>query len=74
MYVMTSSQYGEKGIALTGEQKKGLTVNGTTKGSLFCVGDKLETLQLDGLLGILEGNGASAVIWNKTKKLIGNYL
>ncbi|KAJ5975634.1 hypothetical protein N7481_009341 [Penicillium waksmanii] len=74
MYVMTSSQYGGNGIALTEGQKKGLTVNGTTKGSLFCVGDKLEILQLDGLLGKLEGNGASAIIWNKTNELIGNYL
>jgi hypothetical protein len=74
MYVMTSSQYGGKGIALAEGQNKGLAVNGRTKGSLFCVGDKLETLQLDGLLGKLEGNGASSIIWNKTNELIGNYL
>lgn len=74
MYVMTGSQYGGNGIALTEGQKKGLTVNDTTKGSLFCVGDKLETMQLDGLLGKLERNGASAIIWNKTNELIGYYL
>ncbi|KAE8156867.1 hypothetical protein BDV40DRAFT_280139 [Aspergillus tamarii] len=74
VYVMTSAQYGGKGIALTGGQKQGLTVNGTTEGSLFCVGAKLEALQLDGLLGKLEGNGASDIIWNKTEELIGKYL
>ena len=74
LYVMTSSQYGGKGVPLTEGQEQGLTVNGTTDGSLFCVGDKMETLQLGGLLGDLERSGASDAICNKTNELIGNYL
>lgn len=74
LYVMTSSQYGGKGVPLTEGQEQGLTVNGTTDGSLFCVGNKMETLQLDGLLGDLERNGASDTIWCKTDELIENYL
>lgn len=34
----------------------------------------METLQLGELLGELEQNGASDIIWNKTNELIGNYL
>ncbi|OJZ82075.1 hypothetical protein ASPFODRAFT_51765 [Aspergillus luchuensis CBS 106.47] len=74
MYVITSSQYGGIGVALAEGQTQGLTVNGTMKRSLFCVGDKLDTLQLGELLGKLERNGAADLIWNKTNELIGNYL
>lgn len=71
---MTSSQYGGKGVPLVEGQEQGLTVNGTTDGPLFCVGNKMETLQLGDLLGDLERNGASDTIWSKTDELIGNYL
>ncbi|GIC92423.1 uncharacterized protein Aud_008889 [Aspergillus udagawae] len=74
IYVITSSKYGGKGVSLSEGQTQGTTVKGTADGSLFCVGDKLETLRLDGLLDTLERNGASDVVWSKTNELIGKFL
>ncbi|KAH8589547.1 hypothetical protein B0O99DRAFT_523037 [Bisporella sp. PMI_857] len=73
LYVITSAKYGGNGVPMSEGQKGGLSVKGTTRGSLLCVGDKLETLQLD-LLDSLEKSGAADVIWDKTDELIRDYL
>ena len=74
LYVATSARYGGSGNPLLKGQKQGSTVLGTDNGSLICVGDKLDTLQLDGLLDSLEKSRAAAVIWNKTNEVVGKYL
>lgn len=74
LYVATSARYGGKGVSLEDGQEQGLTVKGTVNNSLLCVGDKLTTLQLDGLLDKLEDTGASQKIWNKTNDVLENYL
>ncbi|KAF7590843.1 hypothetical protein BBP40_002312 [Aspergillus hancockii] len=72
LYVVTSARYGESGISLLEGQTAGLTVKGTTNGSLFYVSIKLDTLLLHGLLDMLEKSGAADMIWNKTNEFFEN--
>ncbi|KAK4463435.1 hypothetical protein QBC42DRAFT_324213 [Cladorrhinum samala] len=74
LYVITSAKYGGDGVPLQRGQEHGLTVKGELNGSLFCVGDSLDTLELGELLSFLESSGAGDVIWNKTEEIIGKYL
>ncbi|KAH8428358.1 uncharacterized protein LDX57_006059 [Aspergillus melleus] len=74
LFVMTSAKYGGNGVPIREGQEVGLTVQGTRIGSLLCVGDKLETLNVGGLLDSLVETGASDTVWNHTNKLIGMYL
>jgi hypothetical protein len=67
LYVITSAKYG-------GDKGTGLTVQGTSDGSLFCVGDKLETLNNGDLLDSLVARGAADTICSYTDKLIAGYL
>ena len=53
LFVMTSAKYGGNGVPIGEGQEVGLTVQGTRNGSLLCVGDKLETLSVGGLLNWL---------------------
>ncbi|KAI3003895.1 hypothetical protein CBS147346_5214 [Aspergillus niger] len=59
LYVMTTAKYGGDGVSLGDKQQTGLTVQGTKDGSLFCVGDKLETLDNGDLLQSLVDSGAA---------------
>ncbi|KAJ9373881.1 hypothetical protein DTO282E5_1237 [Paecilomyces variotii] len=73
LYVITSAKYGGSGVPLREGQGVGLTVKGTGNGSLFCVGDKLETLKLGDLLDSLEDNGSADLIWTHVDRMIGKY-
>lgn len=74
LFLSTSAKYGGKGVSMGDEVVGGLTVTGTAGESLFSVDDKLETLRIDDVLGLLERNGAADVIWEKTAEIIGGYL
>ncbi|KAE8383453.1 hypothetical protein BDV26DRAFT_302971 [Aspergillus bertholletiae] len=74
LFLMTSAKYGGNGVPVSEGQKGGWTVQGTSSGSLLCVGDQLETLNLGDLLNSLEQSGAADTIWNHTERLIGAYL
>ncbi|KAL2127668.1 hypothetical protein VTI74DRAFT_10327 [Chaetomium olivicolor] len=74
LYAITSAKYGGNGVPLQQGQEQGLTVKRTLNGSLFCVGDSLDTLELGELLSSLENSGAGDVIWNKTEEIIGEYV
>ncbi|GLA53950.1 hypothetical protein CBS147343_3361 [Aspergillus niger] len=74
LYIMTSAKYGGYGVPIGEEQETGLTVQKTRDGSLLCVGDKLETLNVGDVLDSLERNGAADKVWSLTNELIGDYL
>ncbi|KAJ1713256.1 short-chain dehydrogenase [Aspergillus flavus] len=74
LYVMTSAKYGGSGVPIGEGQATGLTVQKTRDGSLLCVGDKLETLNVGDVLDSLENDGAADKIWDLTNQLIGEYL
>lgn len=74
LYVMASAKYGGYGVPIGEGQATGLTVQKTRDGSLLCVGDKLETLNVGDVLDSLENDGAADKIWDLTNQLIGEYL
>ncbi|KAL3440307.1 hypothetical protein BJX65DRAFT_300577 [Aspergillus insuetus] len=74
LYIMTSAKYGGDGVPIGHGQVAGLTVQGKSDGSLLCVSDKLETLDISGVLDSLAEGRAADTIWNYTNTLIGDYL
>ncbi|KAL2844572.1 hypothetical protein BJY01DRAFT_214871 [Aspergillus pseudoustus] len=74
LYIMTSAKYGGDGVPVGQGQVAGSTVQGTSDRSLLCVGDKLETLDVGGVLDSLAESGAADTIWDYTNTLIGSHL
>ncbi|KAH7142912.1 hypothetical protein B0J13DRAFT_596172 [Dactylonectria estremocensis] len=74
LYLMTSAEYGGKGVEVLKERSAGLTVNHQAAGSLFSVNDVMETLQQDTLLADLEAMGAPDAIWDYTVKTVAPWL
>jgi hypothetical protein len=74
LYLMTSAQYGGKGVPLAAGRSPGLTMARTEKaGSLFLVNDKLKELHQEKTMTQLQAVDAGEVVWRKLEETIGAY-
>ncbi|KAF4414914.1 short-chain dehydrogenase [Fusarium acutatum] len=74
LYLMTSAEYGGKGVNVMEGRSPGLTVTSQSGGSLFSVNDVMKTLQQDTLLAGLEAMGAPNAIWDYSVKTLAPWL
>jgi hypothetical protein len=74
LYLMTSAEYGGKGVDVPEERSPGLTVTHQIGGSLFSVNDVMKDLQQDALLAGLEAMGAPKAIWDYSVKTLAPWL
>ncbi|KAM0324797.1 hypothetical protein ACHAQA_007763 [Verticillium albo-atrum] len=74
LYLMTSAEYGGKGVEVPKERSAALTLNRQTSGSLFSVDDKMESLEQDALLALLEAKDAPRAIWDHSVTTIAPWL
>ncbi|KAK2668169.1 Short-chain dehydrogenase/reductase SDR [Fusarium oxysporum f. sp. vasinfectum] len=74
LYLMTSAEYGGKGVNVTEGRSAGLTVTHQIGGSLFSVNDVMKNLQQDTLLAGLEAMGAQNAIWDYSVKTLAPWL
>ncbi|EXM12545.1 hypothetical protein FoTM2_009128 [Fusarium oxysporum f. sp. vasinfectum] len=74
LYLMTSAEYGGKGVNVTEGRSAGLTVTHQIGESLFSVNDVMKNLQQDTLLADLEAMGAQNAIWDYSVKTLAPWL
>ncbi|KAF5612771.1 short chain dehydrogenase reductase family [Fusarium sp. NRRL 25303] len=74
LYLMTSAEYGGKGVNMTDGRSAGLTVTHQVGGSLFSVSDVMKPLQQDTLLAGLEDIGAPNTIQDYSVKTLAPWL
>lgn len=74
LYLMTSAEYGGKGVAVPGARSSDSAMNHQTGGTLFAVNDVMEILQQDKLLERLQDQGAPDAIWDYTVKSVASWL
>ncbi|KAH6995395.1 hypothetical protein EDB80DRAFT_755437 [Ilyonectria destructans] len=72
LYLMTSAEYGGKGVDIPNGRELGQTLTHSTGGSVFSVNDKMEIIQQDDLLADLEKMGASQKIWDHTVEALNS--
>ncbi|KAL6407462.1 putative oxidoreductase [Ilyonectria robusta] len=72
LYLMTSAEYGGKGVDVPNGRELGQTLTHSTGGSVFSVSSKMEIIQQDDLLADLEKMGASQTIWDHTVEALNS--
>lgn len=72
LYLMTSAEYGGKGVDVPNGREMGQTLTHSTGGSVFSVNSKMEIIQQGDLLADLEKMGASQKIWDHTVKALNS--
>lgn len=70
LFLITSAEFGGKGVAVQSGREAAQTLNHSVNGSLFSVDDKLQALQQDELLTKLEEKEASRKIWDHTMRIL----
>jgi hypothetical protein len=70
LYLITSSQFGGKGVLLPYGQESGLTIVKTGRGALFCVNERMECTQQESVLGQLKLRSADEIVWEKTAEVL----
>ena len=74
LYLITSAQFGGKGVPLPEGVVGGVTIAKTESGALFCVNDQIDCFQLDSVLGKIKSKNADAIMWNKTQEALAPYI
>lgn len=74
LYLITSAQFGGKGVPLPEGVVRGVTVAGTEGCALFCVDERIECIQQEYVLGQLKARNADEIIWEKTHEVLAPYL
>jgi hypothetical protein len=73
LYLITSSQFGGKGVPLPYVQEGGLTIAKTGRGALFCVNERMECIQQESVLGQLKLRNVDDIVWEKTQEVLKPY-
>jgi hypothetical protein len=73
LYLITSLQFGGKGVSLPYGQGGGLTIAKTGRGALFCVNERVECIQQESVLGQLKLRSADEIVWEKTQEVLKLY-
>lgn len=73
LYLITSSQFGGKGVPLTYGEEGGLTIAKTDRGALFCVNERIGCIQQESVLGQLKLRNADDIVWQKTQEVLKPY-
>ena len=74
LYLITSAQFGGKGVSLPLGVSAGLAVNKREREGLFCVDQNLHCVQPEHVLTELRARGAEEIVWEETMKIISPYL
>jgi hypothetical protein len=72
LYLITSAEYGGRGVDVPDGRYPGQTLAHGVAGSLFSVNDKMEIIQQDELLADLEKMDASQKIWDHTVEALNS--
>ena len=73
VYLITSAEYGGKGVAIPSGRHAARTLGHGDRGSLFSIDDKNQSLQQDSILAKFEAMGAPQKIWDHTFEAIRTY-
>jgi len=73
LYLVTSAQFGGKGVPLSEGVMRGLRVARTERFALFCVDKQIECIQQEYVLGQLKSRNADEIIWEKTQEVLTPY-
>jgi hypothetical protein len=74
LYLITSGQFGGRGVPLPEGVACGLTVTKTENSALFCVNERIECIQREYVLGKLRSRKADDIVWEKTQEVLSPYL
>lgn len=74
LYLMTSAEYGGKGVAVPETRSSESAPNQQAGGALFAVNDMMEILQQETTFRQLQEEGAPDAIWDFTVKSVASWL